>query len=257
MNGIINIASAAAIKAGKAIIQGFNQLERVNIYEKSAYNFVSDIDHKSEEIIISDIQKAFPTHGIISEECGVKPGSEFTWIIDPLDGTNNFIHGFPHFCVSIAVMQNGSVEYAVIYDPIKDELYSATKGRGAQLNNSRIRISNRSKLLAGILATGCPSHDEKVIANYMPILQEMMIKTAGIRRSGSAALDLAYVASGRLDGTWQAGLKAWDIAAGSLIVKEAGGVVYDYNKEEKYLESGNVIASNIKIIKDILDIVNR
>lgn len=257
MNGIVNIASNAAISAGKAILQGFSQLERIKIYEKASFDFVSDVDHKSESIIISAIEKAYPEHSIVSEEYGEKSGNEYTWIIDPLDGTNNFIHGFPHFCVSIAVKIGGTLEHGVIYDPILNNLFVASKGKGARLNEHRIRTSNRIKIVNALLATGCPSHDPMVIKEFLASFEQMMEKSSGIRRTGSAALDLAYVASGKLDGFWQSDLKIWDVAAGALLVQEAGGVVFDHNKQGNYLESGNIVAANVKLVDQILSILNR
>lgn len=253
MSGILNIATTAAITAGKAVIQGFNQLDRIDVYEKSAFNFVSNIDHKSEQIIISAIEKAFPSHGFISEEFGYKQGDEYTWIIDPLDGTNNFIHGYPHFAISIAIQYHNQLEHGVIYNPISNELFFASKGRGAHLNNQRIRVNKTNKLEKAILSTGCPSHNPEVIDDFLGTFKNMMIKSVGVRRTGSAALDLAYVASGRLDGFWQAELKPWDIAAGALIVQEAGGITVDFNREDKFLTSGQIIATNFKLIDQILN----
>ncbi|NQY42099.1 MAG: inositol monophosphatase [Legionellales bacterium] len=256
MSGLLNIGANAAIQAGKIILRGFSQLDKINVFEKSTNDFVSDIDHKSESIIISTIEKAYPNHSIISEEAGVNIRDEITWIIDPLDGTNNFIHGFPHFSVSIAVKIRDFIEHAIVYDPINNHLYTATRGQGAQLNNKRIRISNKNKLIQCLVATECPFHTEDMIEQHLKSSKIMMGKTAGLRRTGSAALNLAYVASGKLDGFWQSGIKIWDMAAGVLLVKEAGGTVYDFQRTSNYLESNQIIAASIKIADEIFHIVN-
>lgn len=254
-SGIINIGVTAAIAAGKAILRGFGQLDRVNIFQKSTNEFVSDIDHKAEEIIFSTIEKSYPSHTIISEEYGTKPGNDTEWIIDPLDGTNNFIHGFPLFAISIAVRIRDSLEYAIIYNPLSNELYTANKGHGAQLNNKRIRVSKKQQLAKCLVATECPNNSQEIIVQHLEKSKIMMSQTVGIRRTGSAALNLAYVASGKLDGFWQSKINIWDMAAGILLVKEAGGIVYDFKGSDKYFDSNNIVAANPKIAKNILEIV--
>ncbi len=255
MSGFINIGITAAIQAGKAILRGFANLDKISVFEKSTNDFVSDIDHKAESIIISAIEKSYPEHSIISEESGIKSGNEITWIIDPLDGTNNFIHGFPHFAISIAVKIKEHIEHAVIYDPISNDLYIATRGKGAQLNNQRLRVSTKNKLIQCLLATECPSHSEEMIEKHLEKSRKMMVKTSGLRRTGSAALNLAFVASGKLDGFWQSGIKIWDMAAGILLVKEAGGTIYDFQRSSNYLESNQIVAANLKIADKILAII--
>ncbi len=256
MSGLLNIGVTAALAAGKIILQGFGQLERINIYEKSSNNFVSDIDRKSENSIIDAIEKAFPSHSIIAEESGAKKGDDCKWIIDPLDGTNNFIHGFPHFSISIAIQIRGIMEHAIIFDPLRNDLYTATRGSGAQLNSQRIRVSNKPSLETCLLGTGCPFYNPEKVDEYLSKFRAMMLKSSGIRRTGSAALDLAFVASGKLDGFWQAGLKIWDIAAGSLLIQEAGGIANDFNGKTEYLESGKIVAANSKVLPEMLSILN-
>jgi myo-inositol-1(or 4)-monophosphatase len=238
---IVNIAVNAARAAG-------NTIQRPN-------NYVTEIDEKVEREIISIIHKAYPSHSILAEEGGELTGKEkdYVWIIDPIDGTRNFIHGFPQFAVSIAVSYKGKIEHGVIYDPIRQELFSASRGKGARLNDHRIRVSQRKSLDDSMLGTGCTDrHSAKHIEAYTDSLKAIIPLCGDVRRAGAAVLDLAYVACGRLDGFWEGGLKIWDIAAGSLLIKEAGGMVFDFEGGEAYLDSGNIIAGNPKILKLML-----
>ena len=214
------------------------------------------MDKNAEEIIISTIQKSYPDHAFLAEESGQRGESDYLWIIDPLDGTTNFLHSFPHFAVSIALKQKGILNQAVVYDPLKQELFTATKGKGAQLNNRKIRVSSKKELDGALLGTGFPYSDEKAMLKFIESYKALFPKVAGIRRAGVASLDLAYVASGRLDGFWEFNLKPWDIAAGVLLIQEAGGISAELSGGLDYLESGNIISANPKLLKAMLKIVS-
>jgi myo-inositol-1(or 4)-monophosphatase len=225
----------------------------IKIAEKRPNDCVTEVDQKVEQEIIFHIKRAYPDHSILGEESGETEGNEYQWVIDPIDGTRNFIHGFPHFAISIAIMHKGRVEHGVIYDPNRQELFTATRGKGAQLNDRRIRVSDRKRLEDSLLGTGFAyRHTDK--DNPLPplILQSFLPESGDIRRAGAATLDLAYVACGRLDGFWELGLKIWDTAAGTLLVKEAGGIVCDIDGSENYLKTGNVVAANPAVIKQML-----
>jgi myo-inositol-1(or 4)-monophosphatase len=248
---LLNIAITAARKAGNIIIRALDRPETLKVSMKSQNDFVTEIDQLAEKAIIEIIHKNYPSHGICGEESGLKKGDAFTWIIDPLDGTTNFIHGFPHFAVSIAVQHKDKIEHAVIYDPVRQELFSASRGQGAKLDQYRMRVT-QTPLQHALLGTGFPY---KAMDNLEPYLKEFAAFTrqaVGIRRAGSAALDLAYVAAGRLDGFWEYGLAPWDIAAGSLLVLEAGGSVAEPNGQGNYLESGNIVAANAGLLEAML-----
>lgn len=250
---LLNIAVEAARAAGVIIHRAMKRMDHVKIAEKNPNDFVTEVDQRVEQEIISVIRKAYPTHAILGEESGELEGEEYQWIIDPIDGTRNFIHGFPHFAVSIAVKHKNIIEHGVIYDPNRDELFTATRGKGAQLNERRIRVSARKNLEECLLGTGFAyRHADK--NNPVPprIFQSLIPITGDVRRAGSAALDLAYVACGRLDGFWEIGLRIWDIAAGVLLVKEAGGMVCDPQGGEEYLKNGNVVAANPTIIRQFI-----
>jgi len=251
---IVNIAVRAARAAGNIIIRAMDRLDTVEVTEKSPNDYVTEIDKKAEREIIAIIRKAHPNHSIIAEESGEFDGDEdYTWIIDPLDGTRNFIHGFPHFAVSIAVSYRGKIEHGVIYDPVRQELFTTTRGKGAQLNDRRIRVSKRTTLEGCLLGSGPPHQQSQAILQaYTDSLNTMLPLCGDVRRPGAATLDLAYVAAGRLDGYWEMGLKLWDVAAGTLLIKEAGGLVCDFAGSEDYLKSGNIIAGNPKILKLLL-----
>ena len=252
---IINIMTKAAYKAGNILIKDFREVENLQVSKKGIGDFVTSADLNSENTIIKVLQKAYPEIKIISEE--TNPDIKFNkyekkWIIDPLDGTLNFLHGLPHFAISIALMIKEEIISGIIYDPIKDELFWAEKGVGAFLNDKRIRVSGRNQLKDALVSTGIPWKGmESSHKNYLKILENIMKNSSGIRRFGAAALDLAYVAAGRYDAFWEFNLKTWDIAAGSLIVKEAGGYVGNINKNENYLYTGNIYACNNNLIDEL------
>lgn len=250
----VNIAIEAALAAGKVILQHFDHLDRIKLTEKSQHDFVSEADLHAEKIIIRTIKAAYPNHSILAEESGTQDtSSDYRWIIDPIDGTFNFIHGIPHFCISIGIEVKGKIEHGVIFDPIRQEIFSATRGRGAHLNNKRIRVSAQRQLSHAIIGTNIPhAKNTEAYQEYLNVFGACLPTCARMRHSGSAALDLAYVAAGRFDGYWAHGLHYWDIAAGALLIFEAGGLLSDFSGSEKYLENGNIVASTPKILKGLL-----
>jgi myo-inositol-1(or 4)-monophosphatase len=253
---MLSIAVKAAREAGKIINRASNDVGALNVQSKTFNDFVSEVDHAAEDAIISTIRHAYPDHGFLGEESGdTNKEAENIWIIDPLDGTTNFLHNFPQYCVSIALQQKGVLTQAVIYDPVRNDLFTATKGRGAFLNDKRIRVTNRAKLQASLIATGFPFRDFTHLDTYMAMLKDMIKNTTGIRRPGSAALDLAYVAAGFTDGFFEINLSTWDIAAGGLLVQEAGGMVGDFEGNEAWLTSGNIVAANPKVFAQILQVL--
>ena len=258
---MLTIALRAGRKAAELIERAFERIDLVTFESKSHNDFVTEVDKAAEKEIIYHLRKAYPDHTIRGEEGGVQPGKnpDYEWIIDPLDGTTNFIHGVPHFCVSIACKYKGQLEHAVIIDPIKREEFTASRGRGAKLNDRRLRVSPRRGLEGALIGTGIPFNGYSLenIVPYLACVQEIAGETAGIRRAGSAALDLAYVAAGRFDGFWEMNLHAWDIAAGILLVTEAGGLVSDFNGGAEFLDSGNIVACAPKVFKPILQIVQK
>ena len=244
---LINIAIAAARAGGKIIMQAADRLSTVKIAEKKPNDFVTEIDQKVEKEIILHIKKAYPKHGIIGEEYGTQEGQvDYQWIIDPIDGTRNFIHGFPYFAISIAIMHKNKIEHGVVYDPVRQELFTASRGKGAQLNDRRIRVGQSKHLQTSLIGIGSPHATND--------FQKVMIACGDARRAGAAALDLAYVAAGRLDGFLEYHLRIWDIAAGILLIKEAGGLVCDSDGGESYLKTGNVVAGNAAILKQLLKV---
>lgn len=253
MQPLLNIAITAARQAGDIIVRHMELLDRIKISTKQGNEHFSEVDVKAEQAIINTIHKAYPEHGIIAEESGCyKEESETVWIIDPLDGTTNYLHGFPVFSVSIAVRVKNRIEHAVVYDPLRFECFSASRGRGAQLNDRRIRVSKQTQLEHALLGTGFSFQNAALSKKrYLPTLEALFGQCAGIRRAGSAALDLAYVASGRLDGFWEFGLRPWDIAAGCLLIKEAGGLISDMQGGEEFLKTGDVIAGPPKVFKSL------
>lgn len=251
MHPFLNIANKAARVAGNIIIRSIERLDELHLTEKQKNDFVTDVDLQAEEKIIEIIRKNYPFHSILAEESGSAPGDDTVWIIDPLDGTTNYIHGFPHFCVSIAVQQKGRIEHGLIYDPIRQEIFTASRGGGAHVNNRRLRVSSRT-LQGSLLATGFPYRNPQRLAGYMKTFESLLTQVSGVRRAGSAALDLAYVAAGRFDGYWEFDLGAWDIAAGALMVQEAGGLVSEPEGSENFLTSGNIVAGNPKVFKSLL-----
>ena len=256
MSAILNIAVQAAYNAGGLIQLESRNLDHIKIERKGLNDFVSEVDKKAEQIIIETILKAFPKHNILGEESGlIDNGSTITWIIDPLDGTTNYLHTHPQYSVSIGVKQEDKITHGAIFDPNRNDIFTAEIGKGSQLNNSRLRVSKLSNLADSLLGTGFPTYDMSFLDRYMAIFKEMIQSTAGQRRAGSAALDLAYVAAGMVDGFWEFNLKPWDIAAGSLLVKEAGGLICDFDGGQNMFESGNIIAANPKLINQILKII--
>lgn len=251
---LINIAIEAARAGGNLITRAMKRMDTVVITEKSPNDFVTEVDQRVERAIIDIIHKAYPSHRILAEESGeCGDESDTVWIIDPLDGTRNFIHGFPHFAISIAVMVKNKIEHGVIYDPIRQELFTATRGKGAQLNNTRIRVAQRKKLEECLLGTGFAyRHTDPHNPTPAKCFQYLLPTCGDVRRAGAATLDLAYVACGRLDGFWEYGLKIWDLAAGVLLVKEAGGIVCDMDGGETYLKTGNVTCANPSILRQLL-----
>lgn len=250
---LLNIAVEAARKAGVIILRAMKRLDTIKVAEKAPNDFVTEVDQRVEEEIISVIHKAYPSHAILGEEGGELAGDDYQWIIDPIDGTRNFIHGFPHFAVSIAVAHKGKIEHGVIYDPLRQELFTATRGKGAQLNERRIRIAERKQLNEGLLGTGFAyRHTDKNNPLQNQILGAILPISNDLRRAGAATLDLAYVACGRLDAFWEIGLKMWDMAAGQLLVKEAGGMICDPWGGEDYLKTGNIVAANPVLMRQFL-----
>ncbi len=252
MHPMLNIAVRAARQAGNIIARSFPHVDSLSVDTKSRNDFVSDVDRLAEQEIINTIHKAYPDHAILAEESGSSGDSEYVWIIDPLDGTTNFLHGFPQFAVSIALSFRGKLDQAVVYDPISQDLYTASRGAGAQLNGRRIRVASRKTLDGALLGTGFPFKDNGLLDTYLDTFKALFGDTAGIRRPGSAALDLAYVAAGRIDGFWEFALNPWDMAAGALLIQEAGGKVGDFAGGDEFLESGNVIAGNLKVYDAML-----
>ncbi|MBF6058817.1 MULTISPECIES: inositol monophosphatase family protein [Thiomicrorhabdus] len=259
MHPLVNIATQAALEAGEIIRHYQEHIDQLDIESKGKNDYVSQVDKQAENAIIQTIRKYHPNHAILAEESG-RQGKEnqgVEWIIDPLDGTTNFLHQFPQFSISIAVREKGKLQHAVIYDPMRDEMFTASRGQGAFLNNRRIRVSEQKDLDDSLLATGFPYHDFSYIDSYLASFKSFMQQTAGIRRAGSAALDLAYVACGRVDGFWEFNLKPWDIAAGVLLIKEAGGLATDFNGGENFLDSGNIMAANPKLYKQMAKVIGQ
>jgi myo-inositol-1(or 4)-monophosphatase len=252
MNPTTNIAIRAARQAGNVIMRSFTRLDSLTVSEKKANDYVSEVDRNAEQAIIEIIRRAYPGHAILAEESGAHGKDDFQWIIDPLDGTTNYLHGFPQFAVSIALTCRGRLESAVVYDPLRDEMFTADRGGGALLNDRRLRVSDQRHLKGALLGTGIPYRDQRYMDAYLGMLKDLSKETAGIRRPGSAALDFAYVAAGRLDGFWELGLSVWDFAAGALLVEEAGGTVSDIGGGSRHLETGNVITANVRLHQELL-----
>jgi myo-inositol-1(or 4)-monophosphatase len=257
---MLNVAVKAARAAGAIINRAALDVESVRISQKQVNDFVTEVDHASEQIIIETLLAAYPGHGILAEESGTEHGardSDLVWIIDPLDGTTNFIHGFPVYCVSIALANRGKVEQAVIYDPSRNDLFTATKGRGAYMNDRRLRVSKRIRLEESLISTGFPFRKGDNFNQYLAMMGDVMQRTAGLRRPGAAALDLAYVAAGFTDAFFETGLQPWDMAAGSLLVTEAGGLVGNFTGEAEFLEHKECLAGNPKIYAQMIPIIGK
>ena len=240
----VNVAVKAARAAGNIILRNLNRVEGLNIEEKSRHDYVSEVDKLAEAEIIKELRRAYPDHGFLAEESGQKGRTEKVWIIAPLDGTHNYLRGFPHFCVSIGFRDHGDLVYGVVYDPLRDEMFTASKGDGAFLNDRRMRVTKRESLAGALLATGFPYRQRRHLGAQLDMTRALLGEAEDIRRTGSAALDLAYVAAGRLDGYFETGLNPWDMAAGVLLVREAGGQCSDFAGKAGMPENGNLIAGN-------------
>lgn len=259
MHPTLNIAIKAARRAATVINRASLDLDLIRVETKSPNDFVSEVDRAAEEAIIQVLREAYPSHSILAEESGEtgpEAESEYQWIIDPLDGTTNFIHGLPQYAVSIALARAGTVEHAVVFDPNRNELFTASKGAGAFLNDRRIRVSKRTKLQEALIGTGFPYRMFDNVETYLAIFKELTQKTAGLRRPGAASLDLCYVACGRYDGFWEFGLSPWDMAAGALVIAEAGGLVSDLNGDPEYLRTGNIVAGTPKVFAPLLQLIS-
>jgi myo-inositol-1(or 4)-monophosphatase len=255
MHPLLNIAIRAARSAGNIIMRSVPHIENLTIEEKGKNDYVSEVDRLAEQEIIGTIKKAYPEHAIFAEESGESGDNEVVWIIDPLDGTANFLHGFPQYAVSIAVKVKNRIEHAVIYDPQRDELFTASRGEGAKLNDHRIRVTNRRYLDGALIATGFPFRFPDIQPAYFKSFHAVFERASDIRRPGAAALDLAYVAAGRVDGYWELALSSWDIAAGMLIIEEAGGIVTDCEGNDDMLKTGNILVGNVHVHKQLLETV--
>ena len=257
---MINVAVKAARAAGSIINRAALDIESVRVSQKGANDFVTEVDQAAEAIIIETLLGASPGHGIWAEESGREQGahdSEFVWIIDPLDGTTNFIHGLPVYCVSIALAVRGKVEQAVVYDPTRNDLFTATKGRGAYVNDRRLRVSKRTQLQQSLISTGFPYRQGDDFDQYLVMMGDVMRRTAGLRRPGAAALDLAYVAAGFTDGFFEKGLQPWDVAAGSLLVTEAGGLVGNFTGEADFLDQKECVAGNPRVYGQLVSVLSQ
>lgn len=258
MHPMLNTAVKAARKAGAIINRASLDLDLVRVASKGRSDFVTEVDRAAEAAIIDTLKGAYPSHTFLAEESGAshpEAGSEYTWIIDPLDGTTNFIHGFPQYAVSIGLQHRGQITQAVVYDPTRNELFTASRGRGAFLNDRRVRVSRRTKLTEALIGTGFPFRSLEHLDEYVRMFKRITEETAGIRRPGAAALDLAYVAAGRLDGFWEFGLSPWDMAAGSLLIVEAGGMISDFGGGAEFLTSGHVVCGSPKVFAPLLKLV--
>ncbi len=260
LHPMLNVAIKAARAAGAIINRAALDVEAVRISQKQVNDFVTEVDHAAEQAIIETLLTAYPGHGILAEETGSTHGakhSDYVWIIDPLDGTTNFIHGFPVYCVSIAMAFKGKVEHAVVYDPTRNDLFTATRGRGAFMNDRRIRVSKRTQLKDCLVSTGFPFRPGDNFKHYLAMMADLMPRTAGLRRPGAAALDLAYVAAGFADGFFESGLSIWDVAAGSLLVTEAGGLIGNFTGEADFLEQKECLAASPRIYGQLVPLLGK
>lgn len=247
MHALVNIAVRAARAAGTVIMRHIDRIDTLAVDSKQRNDFVTEVDRLAEQAVIDTVRRTHPEHGFLGEETGRHGGDEFVWIVDPLDGTTNFLHGFPAFAVSLGIQHRGRIEHGVIYDPLRQELFTATRGSGATLDGKRIRVTAAKGLSQSLIGTGFPFLENQDVDAFMAMLRAVIVKTAGVRRAGAASLDLAWVAAGRLDGFWELGLKPWDMAAGALMVQEAGGIVGGIDGGGEYMESGNIVAGGQKV----------
>lgn len=248
MHALLNVAVMAARSAGDTLIRKMRSLEKLKVEKKGHNDFVSDADHAAERAVIATVQKHYPEHAFLAEESGVTGESDFVWIVDPLDGTTNYLHGFPVFAVSIGLQIKGKLEHAVVYDPLRQELFTASRGQGAQLDGRKIRVSGRDRLEQSLIGTGFPFRQaDAEMTPYLEMLRKVVRNTSGVRRPGAAALDLCYVAAGRLDAFWETGLSPWDLAAGALIIREAGGIVSGLDGSENFMDSGHVLCGTPRV----------
>ena len=253
---MVNIGIRAARKAGDIIFRSLNRLDSIKVASKEHNEFVTEVDQKCEREIIKVIQASYPDHAFLGEETGASGENECVWIIDPLDGTTNFIHGLPQFAVSIAMQRSGRLEHGIVYDPMRQELFTASRGEGAQLEGKRIRVTTRPRLDGALIGTGFPYRaNAEHVDEYLAMLKAVLAETAGVRRPGAAALDLAYLAAGRLDAFWEIGLKPWDMAAGVLLVQEAGGIVTGFLGKSDYMETGNILAGTPRVQRAMLSLL--
>ncbi len=257
MHPMLNTAVKAARKAGSIITRASFDVDKLTVRRKQQNDFVSEVDDAAEEAIISTLRDAYPDHGFLGEESGYKDrDAEYLWVIDPLDGTTNFLHGLPQYCVSIGLLHKGVPQQAVVFDPNRNELFTATRGVGAYLNDRRIRVSRTDKIEEALLGTGFPFKEMANLEEYVRMLKNAMRTCSGVRRPGAAALDLAWVACGRYDGFWEIGLSPWDMAAGALLVREAGGLVGDLEGNEGFLDKGRIVAANSKLFASLLKLLH-
>jgi myo-inositol-1(or 4)-monophosphatase len=255
MNPTLTIAVRAARAGGRILLRFSDRIDQLQIQTKSRNDFVSEVDRNAEEAIVRELRGKFPDHAILAEEGGAQGRGDYQWIIDPLDGTTNYLHGFPQYSVSIALRHRGQLECAVVYDPLREEMFTAARGQGAQLNDRRIRVAPRPSLDGALIGTGFPFRDQRQIDAYLGMFRAITLETAGVRRPGSAALDLAYVAAGRTDGFWELGLSPWDFAAGALLITEAGGTVSDLAGGSRWFETCNLVAGGLKVHREMLALI--
>lgn len=246
----VSVAVKAARAAGNVILRRMARLDAIPVAEKDRFDFASEVDRQAEAEIIRELSRAYPGHAILGEETGARGKCDTVWVIDPLDGTHNYLRGFPHFCVSIAQMVRGQPEVAVVFDPLRNELFTASAGAGAFLNDRRIRVADRRSLEGALVTTGLPYRQRRHLDAQLAMLRELLGRQQAedVRRTGSAALDLAYVAAGRTDAFFEIGLKPWDMAAGQLLVREAGGHCTDFNGGQRFMDNGNIIAGNVRVV---------
>lgn len=255
MHPLLNIAVGAARRAGEVIVRSLDRVGALVVSEKGRNDFVSEVDRAAEQVLIATIRKSYPSHGFLAEESGAAAGDDYTWVIDPLDGTTNFLHGFPQFAVSVACRLRGRAEVGVVFDPLRGELFTAERGGGTQLDGRRLRVSQRLGLEGALIGTGFPYRENRRwLKSYLAMLESVMQSTAGVRRPGAASLDLAYVAAGRLDAFWEFGLSPWDTAAGNLLITEAGGLVGNLAGGE-YADGGHLLVGSPKVYAALAELL--